>query len=133
MRVDSNFVFSNIFFFLNRDYPLVLDVGSGTGNVAKQLAPSIPGVKQVWGIDIDAEMVNASNKENEGGNGIYKFYAGDISNPFMDLPSELKNLVGRFDLIISNLALHWIDPQRRCQAFENMTKLLKKGKLNFLM
>ncbi len=91
---------------------VVLDVGTGTGMVAKAIAPT---VKKVIGLDLSREMMK---KSEIGGNYKIKLVRGDIRC------SGFKN--SSFDKISARLVFHHIieDTQK---AMNECHRLLKKG------
>jgi release factor glutamine methyltransferase len=76
----------------------ILDVGTGSGNIAISLAKRIPG-SQVTTIDIssDALELAAANARENGVASQISFILGDLFSPLPDLETD-----NHFDVIISN-------------------------------
>ncbi|OXA49611.1 Malonyl-[acyl-carrier protein] O-methyltransferase [Folsomia candida] len=109
-----------------RKFPIILDIGCGSGNLTRFLANSIPN-EEIIAIDNDPDMVSFSVKNTTPGNFKIKFLCQDISIPWAQLDPELTRLAGQVDLIFSNYVLHWvIDIRTACQ---NLSRLLKQGGL----
>lgn len=78
----------------------VLDVGCGDGKVTAEMARLLPH-GSVIGTDASAEMIGFAEK---------KFSAKEIPNlKFQVADAREIRFAGRFDLIFSNAALHWVD------------------------
>lgn len=79
------------------DSPLILDVGTGSGNIAIALARAIPGSK-VTGIDISEEALElaGSNVELNDLRGRLSLLSGDIRD------DNFVRSLGRFDCVVSN-------------------------------
>lgn len=75
----------------------ILDLGCGTGYLAKKLAKKFKKAK-VIGIDLASGMIKEAKIRNQLQN--IKYLAQDCE----ELPK-----IGRFDLIISNASLQWMD------------------------
>ncbi|MBX7161239.1 MAG: methyltransferase domain-containing protein [Acidimicrobiia bacterium] len=74
----------------------VVDLGCGTGELTRRLADSLTGA-DVVGVDSSTAMLERSREfEREG----LRFEHGDLAA-----------YPGRFDLVVSNAALHWVDDQ----------------------
>ena len=89
----------------------ILDVGMGTGWLTQRLPHYFPG-SIVTGVDFAPGMIEAAQRQNEEGFHIVEAHAGR-------LPFKKES----FDLIISNLAYHWIDDLP--QAFQECRRNLK--------
>jgi SAM-dependent methyltransferase len=96
----------------------VLEVGSGPGRLAVQLAELTPGV-QVTGLDISPEMVERaiSLSANSGVADRVEFRVGDVASlPFAD---------ASFDAVVSTFSLHhWPDPAK---GLEEIYRVLRPG------
>jgi ubiquinone/menaquinone biosynthesis C-methylase UbiE len=75
----------------------VLDLGCGDGGFAKYCIDN--GATNVVGVDISSNMINQARVENKHEN--IKYLCMSIED--LDLPNE------NYDLIISSLAIHYID------------------------
>lgn len=91
----------------------ILDLGCGTGEFAKYCIDK--GASNVLGIDISKNMIEQANKDNKHEKIDY------ICTPIEDL--ELQNQ--KFDLIISSLAVHYIEDYSA--LIEKVTSLLNKN------
>lgn len=84
----------------------VLEVGSGPGHLAVQLAQRAPDF-EIIGVDISEAMVERASRRAEEASlaGRVHFVAGDVGAlPFAE---------GEFDVVVSTLSLHhWPDPPR---------------------
>jgi ubiquinone/menaquinone biosynthesis C-methylase UbiE len=82
---------------------IVLDVGTGPGRLARQIAASCPSVT-VQGVDLSQEMITSANSTTrlEGLQNV-RFQVADVTSlPFAD---------GSVDLVVSTISLHhWDDP-----------------------
>ncbi len=99
---------------------IVLDIGTGTGRLALEIAGR---VRRVVGIDISEKMLEAA-KNNSIKSGIKNidFRCGS----FLRLDCFKK----QFDVIVSNLALHHLTDEEKLTAARNMRDSLKNnGKL----
>jgi len=71
----------------------ILDVGTGSGNIAISLAKQLPAA-EVHALDISAEALETAKMNSETNEVSVKFIQGDIRN--------LDQLNGPFDIIVSN-------------------------------
>jgi ubiquinone/menaquinone biosynthesis C-methylase UbiE len=82
---------------------VVLDVGTGPGRLARQIAASCPTVT-VQGVDLSQEMITSATSTTrlEGLQNL-RFQVADVTSlPFAD---------GSVDLVVSTISLHhWDDP-----------------------
>jgi len=82
---------------------VVLDVGTGPGRLARQIAGSCP-IVTVEGIDLSQEMINSATSTTrlEGLKNV-RFQVADVTSlPFAD---------GSVNLVVSTISLHhWDDP-----------------------
>ena len=77
-----------------------LDVGSGDGKVTAEIASALPRGRVV-GLDGSPEMVESARAHYDGN----KF----PNLEFVCMDAQRIELNGRFDIIFSNAALHWIE------------------------
>ncbi|MBU0672954.1 MAG: methyltransferase domain-containing protein [Candidatus Margulisbacteria bacterium] len=91
----------------------VLDVGSGTGTLVGLLAEKYPEA-DVVGLDIAIGMLEVALAKNYKNN--VRFLQGDGEA----LPFDS----GQFDLVVSSLALQWMDPEK---VFIEAARVLKPG------
>lgn len=91
----------------------VLDLGCGYGWHAKYAAEQ--GAASVLGIDLSAKMINEARKRNA--DPVIEYRVCDIAA--YDYPAE------QFDLVISNLVLHYIEDLTA--VYQNVFKTLKAG------
>ncbi len=103
----------------NLNVQRVLDLGCGLGNVTPLLQSAFPNAF-IHGIDSSQNMINVANKnvsKDHSFNGFVHYSVGDISQLFKDKndielhqnPDLGLDLVGRYDVIYSNAALHWVN------------------------
>lgn len=91
----------------------ILDLGAGTGETAVRVAGMHPSA-QIVGIDESIEMLaHARQRLPEG-----DFSVGRLEDP---LPS------GRFDLVVSALAIHHLDGPGKQQLFKRIAERLAPG------
>ncbi len=91
----------------------VLDLGSGTGYLAIEIARRVPGL-QVYGIDLSRQMVKIARRHARGVENV-RFELSNVANlPFKD---------GSVDFIVSTGSLHhWKTPAR---VFDECYRTLK--------
>jgi len=81
------------------DSPLIVDIGTGCGNIAIALAKSIPCFR-IYATDISSEALELA-RENAKKNAVSKerisFLQGDLFKPLNDL-----NLFNKIDILVSN-------------------------------
>lgn len=102
---------------------MALDLGTGPGLVAVELAQRLPGLR-VMGLDLAAHMVEAAHRRAKrngvDGRGLWPQADGHFL-PFAD---------GSFDLVFSTFALHhWYDP---LAVLNEMARVLKPGGCYFI-
>ena len=79
----------------------VLDVGCGDGKVTAEIARAVPRGR-ILGVDASPEMIAFAQKT---------FPSSKIANLTFQIcdARKLEALSGKFDLLFSNAALHWVD------------------------
>jgi len=93
--------------------PLILDAGCGTGSLAAELASRWPAAR-VIGCDIALPMLEMMRSKLPG--------APAVASDCASLPFSGKS----FDMVVSNLALQWVDIH---DAFAEAGRVLKPGGL----
>ena len=94
--------------YINRDFPEVLDVGSGTGSIFRAFqANNNCNVKSITQSDISSGMLDKSNRLNGSRYGANS----GIETTFTQFDEEIKLPYddNSFDLITSSLSLHWVN------------------------
>ncbi|EGI57813.1 PREDICTED: uncharacterized protein LOC105153364 [Acromyrmex echinatior] len=95
-----------------------LDIGSGPGNITKELLlPILPHDAEIVGVDISEAMVNYASQKYSDEKRL-SFVILDIETS--ELPSDQ---VEQYDNVVSFYCLHWCDDIWR--ALQNMYKLLR--------
>lgn len=90
-----------------RGHEHILDVGCGDGKVSAEIARAVPG-GAVTGIDAAAEMIAFAQK---------RFPSREFPNlEFHVMDARKIKLAGKFDLVFSNAALHWVDDHQKFLA-----------------
>ncbi|NYT00149.1 MAG: class I SAM-dependent methyltransferase [Methanocellales archaeon] len=94
----------------------IVDVGSGTGYLAIEIANATPSAK-VWGIDLSKKMVEIARRQAEGLSNV-RFEHGNATNlPFAE---------NSVDFVVSTGSLHhWKHPVK---IFDECFRVLKNGK-----
>jgi ubiquinone/menaquinone biosynthesis C-methylase UbiE len=96
----------------------ILDVGSGPGHLAIELARLLPEIKVV-GLDVSASMIEIAEKNvvEQGFSDRILFWQGDAA--------EIPSAVSTFDFVVSSWSLHlWGDVAR---VFAEIHRVLKPG------
>jgi tRNA (cmo5U34)-methyltransferase len=96
----------------------VLDLGTGEGHLLAAIAAERPGV-EVVGLDISPAMVAAAT-ERFGEDGRAEFGVHDLMEP-------LAHRWGRFDLVVSALAIHHLADERKRSLCREVLDLLRPG------
>lgn len=91
----------------------ILDLGCGAGEACMEYIRM--GAKEVTGIDISEKMLEVAREKNS-----------DPAITYICMPMEdIGKLEGGFDLVISSLALHYIEDFKG--VVNNVNRLLKEG------
>jgi SAM-dependent methyltransferase len=96
----------------------VLDLGTGEGHLLAAIAAARPGVEAV-GLDLSPAMVAAARRRFDGDERV-EFAVHDLIEP---LPGGL----GRFDLVVSALAIHHLPDGRKRSLCREVFDLLGPG------
>lgn len=91
----------------------IIDIGCGPGNSTAVLRQRFPRA-HIVGCDSSPDMINAA-----------KAAYSDIDFMLADVPSGLKGLESRFDVVFSNACIQWIP--RHDELLPALMSLLKKG------
>ncbi|MFN2464459.1 MAG: class I SAM-dependent methyltransferase [Candidatus Dormibacteria bacterium] len=94
----------------------VLDVGCGTGTLALMLKEAMPDAL-VTGVDGDIEVVKRAREKARSRRVEASFGQG--------LAGSLAFQSGSFDLVVSSLVFHHLDPQTKRRALEQIRDLLR--------
>jgi 2-polyprenyl-3-methyl-5-hydroxy-6-metoxy-1,4-benzoquinol methylase len=96
----------------------ILDVGCGTGELTKKLAPYS---NEIIGIDVSENMINEALKRNNDER---------INYINVSVEKYLEEIDKKFDVIISIAALHHMDEEKILETMKN--KLTKNGRIIIL-
>jgi len=111
-------VLKNLFVSLKSNYQHILDIGAGTGTLIGMISKKFPAAK-IEGIDIAKGMVEVAKSKIKEPNVLFQQGDGEA------LPSKSEH----FDLVVSSLALQWMDPAK---VFAEVARVLKpKGSFYF--
>lgn len=97
----------------------ILDIGSGTGSLAKALHAECPGIRYI-GIDPDANAVRRARKKLVGLEGDMRFHVGFFSADkeyFGELPNK----------VVSSLVLHQVPIAEKHRIVNQAAKTLAPG------
>jgi len=95
----------------------VLDIGTGTGNLAARL---LDLGAEVVGLDPSQKMLDKAAVKLEGLSGIE---LRRVEEPFLEIPCE----DGSFDAVVSTYAFHHIHPDKKPACIREMMRVLKPG------
>ena len=95
----------------------MLDVGCGTGTLLLDAASRSPQV-QVVGIDTDPAVLKIAKRKSRHLNSL-RISMGNAT----DLPEA----DDQYDLVTTTLVLHHLLPEEKCQALQEMHRVLKPG------
>jgi tRNA (cmo5U34)-methyltransferase len=101
-----------------------LDIGCGAGAMSEVLLSSLPGSEGVL-VDFSEPMLERAAAQLAGHAGRWRAFRADLNDPAWreELPS------GRYDAIISGLAIHHLPPERKRTLFAELAVLLEPGGL----
>jgi tRNA (cmo5U34)-methyltransferase len=100
-----------------RDVRRVLDLGTGDGRLLALLRADRPGMLGV-GLDFSAPML-ASARERFGADERVELSEHDLARP---LPA-----LGRFDAVVSSMAIHHLEHERKRSLFGEILDVLEPG------
>jgi tRNA (cmo5U34)-methyltransferase len=93
----------------------ILELGTGTGETARRVLDAHPGAR-LLGIDASAEMLAAAREALAG---------RDVTLELGRLEDALPQ--GRYDLVVSALAVHHLDAAGKAELFTRVAELLGDG------
>jgi tRNA (cmo5U34)-methyltransferase len=100
-----------------RDAGRILDLGTGDGRLLAMLRADRPALRGV-GLDFSAPMLTAA-RERFAGDPRVELVEHDLSRP---LPA-----LGRFDAVVSSMAIHHLEHERKRELYEEVLGLLEPG------
>ncbi|CAG2101349.1 unnamed protein product [Medioppia subpectinata] len=115
-----------IFHYIIRYFDVILDIGSGSGNVTDVLADSVKH-RQIIGLDIDPKMIDFSIQNNTKPSIDYQLE--DISKPWDELSADIRALEGKVSLVFSNSTLMMI--QNKSTFVHNLRRLMADNSYAF--
>lgn len=101
-----------------RDVGRVLDLGTGDGRLLAMLQADRPELRGV-GLDCSKPMLAAA-RERFAGDERIELVEHDLADP---LPAEL----GRFDAVVSSMAIHHLEHDRKRSLYAELFDLLEPG------
>lgn len=103
---------------VSRDVGRVLDLGTGDGRLLAMLQADRPEMRGV-GVDISEPMLGAARER----------FAGDerIELVEHDLVYPLPAALGRFDAVVSSMAIHHLEHERKRSLYGEILDLLEPG------
>jgi tRNA (cmo5U34)-methyltransferase len=102
-----------------RDARRVLDLGTGDGRLLALLQADRPDMLGV-ALDFSALMLDAA-RARFAGDGRVELVAHDLAEPLPDL--------GRFDAVVSSMAIHHLEHERKRSLYAEIVDLLQPGGL----
>lgn len=102
----------------------VLDLGTGPGPLAERILRQFPG-SQVVGVDFDPVRLRVAEVAMAPNGSRVDWVRADIRRE--DWSAELPT--GRFDAVVSSLALHWLEKGELRRLFRDLHQLLRPGGL----
>lgn len=96
-------------------FRLVLDVGCGSGRVIKHLISRGVLPKNITGVDISSKLLEAAKKDLPQVTFLHNFVE-DIQIP-----------ANTFDLVTSNMLMHYLDNSQLKKCLDKISDALKKG------
>ncbi|CAG2115700.1 unnamed protein product [Medioppia subpectinata] len=110
----------------NTHFDIILDIGSGSGNVTEVLAESVKH-RQIIALDIDTKMIDFSIQNNTKPSIDYRLE--DISKPWDELSADIRALEGKVSLVFSNSTLMMI--QNKSTFVHNLRRLMADNSYAF--
>ncbi|TDH67008.1 hypothetical protein CCR75_006323 [Bremia lactucae] len=102
---------------IEREFPLALDLGCGSGHIYKNLIEEkgLGGVKELIQCDSAEKLLLRDSVGKENSNSL-KTSRLVVDEEFLPFPKQ------HFDLVISNLALHWVNSVENtfCQVLDSL-------------
>ena len=95
----------------------ILDLGTGDGRLLALVAERRPGAEGI-GLDFSRPMLKAAG-DRFAGDDRFEFLEHDLSSPLPEL--------GRFDAVVSSMAIHHLEHQRKRSLFGEVFELLEPG------
>jgi tRNA (cmo5U34)-methyltransferase len=96
----------------------ILDIGAGTGLFSQFIYDVNPNL-QFTLVDLSTQMLNVARERFEG----------ESNFNFLELDFAKDALPGKFDLIISSLAIHHLEDADKIKLYKNIYKALNDGGL----
>src|SRR4051812_36155335 len=93
--------------------PRVLDLGGGTGTTSRAVLDARPGAR-LLPVDETPDMLDAARETLPAGN-VEGFVVADLADPLPD---------GPFDVVVSALAVHHLDPAQKRALFASVRERL---------
>lgn len=97
----------------------VLDLGAGQGTLTEAILQMFPNGRVVW-LDGSADMMEIAEERLGKYRNRISFVLEELNGP-----SWLKSLKGKFDVIISSLAIHHLSDRRKRALFREIWKITK--------
>ncbi|MBS1526769.1 MAG: class I SAM-dependent methyltransferase [Bacteroidetes bacterium] len=96
----------------------VLDIGAGTGLFSQFIYEANPDLRFTL-VDVSSQMLDVARER----------FAGSDNFEFKELDFSKEPLPGKYDIIISGLAIHHLDHQDKAKLYQNIYKALNDGGL----